>query len=219
MDDALRFENVIADGLPSGLSFAVPAGSLGVIVTSRHDENDLLVRSLLGISRPRSGAVKVLGADVGGLPDQALNSLRRRVAVVYPGGGLVSNLKVWENLVLPLEYHSYCSATEIEERGLAALKRVGYQGRLMETPGHLSLYEKRLVGLARALLTEPRLLVCNAILAGLNREEENRLVSTVIELHREDPLRTTLFLTSNPDAVADIPFDCRIVLHGSASND
>lgn len=219
MDDALRFENVIADGVPAGLSFALPAGSLGVIVTSRHDENAHLVRLMLGMSNPASGSVSLLGSDVGMLTDESLNSLRQHLAVVYSTGGLVSNLKVWENLLLPLEYSSLCSPVEIEERGLAVLNRVGYSGRLMETPGRLSLYEKRLVGLARALLIDPRLIVCDAILAGLSREEQQRIVSTVLEFHHEEPERTTLLITSDPDSVKDIPFDCRIVLQGSASND
>jgi len=103
VDQALKFQDVVADELPGGVSFALPGGTLTAVITSRQDENDQLVRLVLGLSKPDAGSVSLLGADLAGVSKKALNDLRKQVAVVYPSGGLVSNLKVWENLVLPLE--------------------------------------------------------------------------------------------------------------------
>jgi len=216
MDQALVFHDVVLDESTAPLSLAVPACALVALITSRQDESDRLVRLMLGLTKPGAGSVVTLGEDVAAASEKDLNRLRRLVAVVHPNGGLVSNLKVWENLVLPLEYHSSLPPAEIEARGLASLRRVGYPGGLMELPGHLSLYERRLIGLARAMLTEPRLILYSAILAGLRASESSAIISTLLEFHREDPQRTTLFITPNQELIAGIPFDSRIFLNGSA---
>ena len=216
MYQALTFQNVLLDEGSQPVSLDVPQGAMVALITARQDENDRLVRVMLGLSRPFSGSVSTLGEDVAAASERSLLDLRRRLSVVHPGGGLVSNLKVWENLVLPLEYHSSLSPAEIEARALAALRRVGYAGGLMELPGPLPLYEKRLIGLARAMLTEPELIIYNAILAGLRGEEKSSIISTIMEFHRQDPKRSSLFVTPNLELISDVSFDSRIFLHGSA---
>ena len=216
MYQALTFRDVVPDEGGEPISFAVPAGAMVAVITARQDENDRLVRLMLGLSKPYAGSISTVGVDVAAASEKGLNDLRQRVSIVHPGGGLVSNLKVWENLVLPLEYHSSLTPAEIEARGMAALRRVGYTGGLMELPGHLPLYEKRLIGLARAMITDPGLIVYNAILAGLRGEEKSVIISTIMDFHREDPQRGSLFITPNLELITDIPFDSRIFLNGSA---
>lgn len=219
MAEVLQFHNVVAEELPRKVSFNLPGGCLAAVITSRQGESDSLARLILGLARPAAGSIRLLGEDIGTAPEKVLYALRKRVAVVFPTGGLVSNLKVWENLVLPLEYHAACPQAEVEERGLAALRRVGYGGRLMEIPGHLSHYEKRLIGVARAMLTEPELIVYSAVLAGLSGGEKSGIIAAALEFHREKPGRTLLFISPDPETIKEIPFDSFIVLKGSASHD
>ena len=216
MNHAVHFEQVNADDLTREVSFALPPGALALLVTSRREESDRLVRLLLGLSRPQAGRLSVLGEEVGALSEKALVALRKSLSVVFSSGGLVSNLKVWENLVLPLEYHFACTPSEIQEKGEAALRRVGYCGGMMELPGHLSLCQKRQVGLARAMLSEPRLMIFDAMLDGLQDDEKACLTPAALEFHREQGGRTSLFITSNPESVRDIPFDLRVVLKEGA---
>lgn len=216
MEFAVKFDKVVADELQEEVSFAVAARRMVAAVTARHEENDLLVRLMLGLARPQSGAITLLGEEVGAAPEKALNALRQRIAVVYPTGGLISNLKVWENLVLPLEYFSLYPQAEIEERGMDALKRVGFTGGLMELPGHLSLYGKRQVGLARAMLLQPELVVYDEILAGLSGDQRDAITSVVESFHRESPGRSSLFLTADEDAVREITVEARIAIKGSS---
>lgn len=218
MLEAIKFDQMVADESLKELCYAVPGGTLAGVVSSRQEENDLLVRLLLGLAKPVAGSVAVLGQDVGNAPEKALVALRRQVAVLFPTGGLVSNLKVWENLVLPLEYHFDFSQEEIEERGMAALRRVGYAGGLMELPGHLSLYQRRQVGLARAMLTDPRLVIYNAMLDGLSQGEKAAMTAAALEFHRESEQRTSLFMTPNQETIKEIPLDSRILIKGSSTS-
>lgn len=215
MPQALTFKDVVMEEAGEPASFSAPAGSLLALITSRQDDSDRLVRLLLGLARPAAGSVTTLGQELAFASGKDLERLRGRVAVVHPAGGLISNLKVWENLVLPLEYHGALSPAQIEERGRRVLRRVGYSGSPMELPGHLTLYQKRLVGLARAMLIEPELIVYNAVLAGLREDERTAMLSAIWEFHREEQGRSSLFITSNLELVADLPFEGRIFLKGS----
>lgn len=219
MAEAIRFHNVVVDELPKQFSFVVPGGCMGTVIGSRQEESDLQVRLMLGLTMPAAGSVTVLGEDVGTSSAKALHGLRKRIAVVYPTGGLVSNLKVWENLILPLEYHALYPPQEIEEKGVAALDRVGYAGGLMELPGHLSLYERRQIGLARAMLTEPRLIIYNALLDGLSGSERSAVIAAATAFHLEKPERTSLFLTSNQESIKEAVTDSRNLINGSSSHD
>ncbi|HBA89701.1 MAG TPA: organic solvent ABC transporter ATP-binding protein [Geobacter sp.] len=219
MEFAVKFDNVVADELQEKVSFAVTGRCMTAAVTARQEENELLVRLMLGLARPLSGEIALLGEDVCAASEKALNALRRKVAVVYPTGGLISNLKVWENLVLPLEYFSVCPQGEIEERGMSALQRVGYAGGLMELPGHLSLYARRQVGLARAMLLDPELVIYDEILAGLSGDQRDAITGVMETFHRESPGRSSLFLTANKDAVREIAVEARIAIKGSSLHD
>ena len=99
---------------------------------------------------------------------------------------------------------------------MLALKRVGYTGGLMELPGHLSLYGKRQVGLARAILLEPKLIIYDEILAGLSGDQRGAISEVVESFHRESPGRTSLFLTANEEAVREIAVEERIAIKGSS---
>jgi ABC-type transporter Mla maintaining outer membrane lipid asymmetry ATPase subunit MlaF len=219
MVNALEFENVWTSELLRGVHLAIPAGTLAAVITEQQEESDLFVRLLLGLAHPLTGAVSVLGEKVGDLPPSALLELRTRVAVVYPTGGLISNLKVWENLTLPLAYHSGDSPSVIEERGEAMLRRVGYGGSLLELPGHLTTYQKRSIGIARAMLMEPRLIAYNSVLSGLNETEERAIIDVALAFHREGEGRTSLFVTSEPESLAAVRFDTQIRLKGGVAHE
>ena len=218
MGEAIKFHEVVADQLPQQICYALPRGSLAGVISSRQEENDLQVRLILGFARPVAGRLTVLDLEPGAASEKALIALRRRIAVLFPTGGLVSNLKVWENLVLPLEYHASCGQEEIEARGVAALGRVGYEGGLMELPAHLSLYQRKQVGLARAMLTEPSLLIYNSLLDGLSDRENAAMSAAALAFHRESEQRTSLFLTPNQETIKGLSLDSRILIKGSSSS-
>lgn len=211
---AVEFDNITLGEILAGMSFNVESGTLSALITSNQDENDLIVRLLLGLATPDGGAMTVLGNDPSG---SGRFSQRSRIGVVHPSGGLVSNLKVAENVALPLAYHGRLMEHELARRCGAALQRVGYSGHPMELPGNLSLYCRRLVGQARAFIMDPELVVYNAVLGGLSEEERRRIVSNAVAFHREHPSMTSLFLTSQPETMRGVPLDARLILEEKSS--
>jgi phospholipid/cholesterol/gamma-HCH transport system ATP-binding protein len=210
MTEILKADHIAVVGKFEDISFAVAHGELLVLLTSKEEINTTLTRLLLGATKPDRGDLTLFGRDIASLSQRELLKIRQRIGVVFAGGGLVSNLKVWENLTLPLDYHSALSSAAIEERGLAILQRVGYKGKLMDLPGHLSLYQRRQIGLGRAMLTDPDLMIFESPSQGLNQDERQAFMEVARSFHNGKPGRASLFLTSNP-AMAELLQDARVV--------
>ena len=215
LDNAIQFQDVTADGHKECYSFAVPYGSFSSLISTRQVESDRIVQLALGLLKYSTGTILTINENVAALTTEELNKLRMRISVVFPSGGLISNLKAWENLLLPLEYHSKLSPALIHERGLTMLERVGYNGELLALPGHMSLYEKRLVGVARGMISDPELILYNNIFDGLTDSEKENISTIITEFHREKPGRTSLFMTSNHEALKEVAFDYHVILKGN----
>lgn len=210
MTEMLKADHIAVADRFEDISFAAAHGELLVLLTSKEEINTTLTRLLLGATKPDRGDLTLFGRDIGSLSHSELLKIRQRIGVVFAGGGLVSNLKVWENLTLPLDYHSALSSAVIEERGAAILQRVGYKGKLMALPGHLSLYQKRQIGLGRAMLTDPDLMIFESPSQGLNQDEQQAFMEVARSFHAGKPGRASLFFTSN-QAIAELLQDARVV--------
>jgi phospholipid/cholesterol/gamma-HCH transport system ATP-binding protein len=196
MDAALRFDGAVLPPVLEGASHAFEKGTVSAIVVSGEDDSALLVRVMTGLARLREGAFSALGRDLGTLARDELDGVRRRIGIVHPDGGLISNLKVLENVTLPLLYHSSESSREIDERAIAILGRLGFRENLFELPGRLSTFRRRMTGFARVVAAEPEVAVYNRIDDGLRAEEWNVLLEAALAFHKGAPERTTVFLSS-----------------------
>jgi len=189
-----------------------------MIITTRDDESALLMRLITGLSRPAAGAVLVNGQDVAAFEPADLYALRRQIGVVPSNGGLVSNLKYWENITLPLVFDSGGITADQEKTGLDHLERLGYSGNIMALPAHLSLHDRRTAALVRAFLRRPPvMLYCNCI-DGSPSAHRTAFLRAAQEFHTEDAGRTSLYLTSSPDLAADLPVDMVVRLDESVGS-
>ncbi len=122
------------------------------------------------------------------------------VVIVPHNGGLISNLRIWENIILPVQYHGIEVAGELEDNVGQLLSECGVEGPaaselLLKLPDQLSLYEKRLVGFVRAMLMSPELIIYDSTIEGLSRKELARAVKfdSVFRLHY--PFRTSVLVS------------------------
>jgi len=205
MTEMIRAENLSLAGISAAISFAICGGDMIILLTPKDEVSASLTNLLIGLEKPSSGKIFLFGFDTAARSDQELRDARRRIGIAYGSGGLVSNLKAWENLTLPLYYHQHLSHEEIKTRGLSLLGRLGYTGKLMDLPGNLSLSQKKIIGVARAMLIAPDMILYESPVSGMDQEEKNNFFKIAEEFHRENPDRSSVFITSDRDVVRYLP--------------
>src|SRR3989344_9125763 len=212
----IRFDHV-TKGPVRNLSFDLDRGGTAKILFDSEDRKNLFFGLLAGRQRPETGKVLFFGKDLYARGENARLALFRRIGVVPSDGGMISNLKAWENLLLPAWYHRGLTAEQAErpvaeifeqlESGEAGLKR-----RMGELPGQLSLYELRVVALARARLVEPDILIYDFTFAGLERDAAQQLMKLTGEFHGRKAGRVSLYLCPDDAVSARLAVDRTITL-------
>ncbi|MFZ3123278.1 MAG: ATP-binding cassette domain-containing protein [Thermodesulfovibrionales bacterium] len=163
-------------------------------MTETEFEKNLLLRIFTGLTRLDSGKIFIFGKEVSSFSYSELNAARKRMGIVLNNGGLISNLKVWENIMLPLSYHSSLSHHDMDEKMISILGKIGYDDDLTILPGPLPVYKKRLVGFARAMLMEPDLIIYDSVFEGLSSDIRSKVLETITAFQREKEGRASLFL-------------------------
>lgn len=213
MSDELTFRDVSYPNFFEGFSFELPSGSSTLIVTSREAESALLSRLITGLSLPSHGCVLVDEQEITTFTPEQLYDLRQQIGIVPSHGGLISNLKVWENITLPLMYHAGEVTPEDEQTAQTYLATLGYSGNVMVLPAHLSLHEKRIIALVRAFLTRPRMIVyCNCF-DGLPSTQHSLFSRMATEFHTTRDDRISLYLASSADMAVELCVDRVIHVH------
>lgn len=209
----IQFANVTAEHLDTPLDFSIPEGVIASLVTSRDVEGETIVRLLLGFRAPFSGSISVNGLEPATLIDSQLSDFRRGIGVVYHDGGFISNLNMWENLILQLSFEGGIKRSELEERASVALQQVGFNGGLHNLPSRLSIFQRKQVAIARLLLSSPAIVLCQSLFEGLSRGEQKSITTVLLEYCRGG--KTALLLTSNPDSLKGVATDLTFYTGGT----
>lgn len=210
-------------GLLECASFSISEGNICAVLTETDFERNLLLRVFTGLARLDSGKIFIFDKDLSSISYAELNEIRERMGVVLNDGGLVSNLKVWENLMLPFVYHTSrnrvattLSHQDMEEKMMNILSKTGYDDDLNILPGPLPTYKKRLLGLARAMLMEPDLIIYDSVFDRLSSDIRDKVLEAVNLFHRERKGRASLFLATSESSIEDIKADSiHILKNGS----
>jgi phospholipid/cholesterol/gamma-HCH transport system ATP-binding protein len=198
----LRFERVTVvfdeHKALDDVSFEVAPGHSLVIFGAAGSGKTVLLKTALGLQRPESGRVYVFGQDITELREQDLFAIRSNVGVLFQEGGLFDSLTVEENVSYPLANLEGFKGTpeEMHARSEEALRFVELEHTLEKFPSELSGGMRRRVGIARAVVTRPRLVLYDSPTAGLDpitaytiialilKERDLENTSTVLATHR-----------------------------------
>lgn len=218
MSVPLVFNLVNYPGILENFSREFSGGTSALLVSPREHACMLLTRLITGLAHPASGKVLIDGIDLATLEYDDLLKVRQQMAIVSPNGGLISNLKVWENLTLPLMYHRSSLNNEEERRALAHLEALGYTGNIMALPAHLSLHDRRIIALARAFMTDARIVVYQECFEGVSTQALPLFARLTASFHAERSDRVTLYLAATDRSADLLKPDCVIHVSDAVEN-
>jgi len=196
-----RGERAIFDGL----NLRIPRGSVSAIMGPSGTGKTTLLNLITGQLLPDEGAVLFEGRVVCPCSRQRLYDTRRQIGVLFQDGGLLTNLNVFENVAFPLREHTRLPEQLIRQIVLMRLQSVGLRAAWQRMPSELSGGMARRVGLARALVLDPKLIVYDEPFAGL----DPIAMGVILRLIRQtnDVLGITSIVVTHDVAEAEILAD------------
>ncbi len=171
------------------LNLAVKRGSTLVVIGRSGCGKSVMLKHIVRLMRPDSGKVFIDGQDIWELGEQDVFILRKRMNIVFQGGALFDSLTVGENVGFELIEHGFVSESEIFDRVEEALSLVGLSGISNLTPSELSGGMKKRVALARAICTNPEILLYDEPTTGVDPITADSINELIVSLH--DKLKVT----------------------------
>jgi putative ABC transport system ATP-binding protein len=169
------------------VTFAVNAGEVAAVVGPSGSGKTSLLMVLAGLEKATSGKVIVAGRDITNLNEDQLAIFRRQnLSIVFQSFHLIPSMTALENVSLALEIaETMKHFRDIEEAAAAALAEVGLGDRLHHLPNALSGGEQQRVGLARAMVTNPKLLLADEPTGNLDQDTGARVIELMFGVARE----------------------------------
>jgi len=170
----IQFENVSLEYTPGkfalqNVSFTLPAGSFAFLTGHSGAGKSSLLKLIARLEKPTNGDIVIDGIDFGSVKPRHEHKLRQQMGIVFQDNQLLNERSVFDNVALPLIIGGY-RYKDIKKRVGAALERVGLSGRAWDEPLSLSGGEQQRVGIARAVVAKPRLLLADEPTGNLDAE-------------------------------------------------
>lgn len=164
-----------------GISFQLMHGETKAIFGVAGSGKSTILKLALGLMKPDSGRIFVLGEEVTSMSEDQLFELRRRVGIVFQESALFDSLTVRENVAFRLYEEGNVSDEEIEKRVREALSFVELENTMDLYPSELSGGMRRRVGIARTIITNPEVLLYDSPTGGLDPVTSNTIIELVVK--------------------------------------
>jgi len=185
------------------ISFEVERGEIVAILGGSGSGKSTLLKNMLRLEQPIGGRVVFQGTEISTLDESELNRARLGIGFLFQNGALLGSLSVAENVAMPLEMHSDLPPPVIERLVRLRLRQVGLEGADSRLPAELSGGMRKRAALARALILDPPLLICDEPSAGLDPVSARRLDDLLLRL-RDDLDTTLIVVTHEVDSIRRI---------------
>jgi phospholipid/cholesterol/gamma-HCH transport system ATP-binding protein len=178
-----------------GVSFSLVRGETKALFGVAGAGKSSILKLVLGLIRPDSGRIHVLGHDITEMREEDLFALRDRIGMVFQESALFDSLTVRENVAFRLMEEGRISGEEIERRVREALSFVELERTLDRLPSELSGGMRRRVAIARAIITQPELLLYDSPTGGLDPVTSTTIVELIVK--QRDVYKTSSLLVSH----------------------
>jgi phospholipid/cholesterol/gamma-HCH transport system ATP-binding protein len=191
-DVAITFEK---NEVLKGITFRLAHGETKAIFGVAGSGKSTILKLAIGLLKADSGHIRTLGEDVTGMQEEQLFDLRRRVGIVFQESALFDSLTVRENVAFRLYEEGGTPEAEIEERVREVLRFVELEHTLDMFPSELSGGMRRRVAIARAIITQPEVLLYDSPTGGLDPVTSTTIVELIVK--QRDVYKTSSLLVTH----------------------
>ncbi|WP_437759427.1 ABC transporter ATP-binding protein [Sorangium sp. So ce1389] len=197
-----------------GITMHLRRNETAVIIGGSGAGKTTLLRLLIGLERPTSGHIWVDGVDMGALDDYEMNRMRQRFGMVFQYAALLDSLTIFDNVAFPLrEHRKHMSKRDIRDKVVGMLNSLGLENKEERMPSELSGGQRKRVGLARALMLEPEILIYDEPTSGLD-PLTSRMVDDLIEETRARYKVTSVVISHDMASTFRIAHQAFLVIQG-----
>ena len=189
-----------------GLSLSIPEKKITAIVGRSGCGKSVLLKHIIGLLKPDAGEVRVNGDVLSELGGSQLNTIRKKFGMLFQGAALLDSMDVFHNVAFPLQEKTRLSIDEIKIRVERELKNVGIVGMNGKYPAELSGGMKKRVGLARALIMEPEIVLFDEPTTGLDPIMKKAIHQLIFETQRRVGFTAVLVSHDIPDVFGIVDF-------------
>lgn len=196
-----------------GLDLDIPDGKITAIIGPSGEGKSVLLKHLIGLLQPDSGAVEVDGESILNLRRSELNRIREKFGMLFQNVALFDSMTVFENVAFPLQEKTPLSKEEIRGRVLSALEDVGLKNIENKFPDELSGGMKKRVGLARAVVLNPKIILFDEPTTGLDPIIKRAIHQLIKDTHAKFGFTAVIVTHEIPD-IFDVAQNVAMLFRG-----
>ena len=195
-----------------GIDLTIERGEIFGIIGLSGAGKSTLIRCINMLERPTAGKVIVDGQDMTSMSEKELRRARKNIGMIFQHFNLLSSATVYDNIAFPLRL-SHTPEAEIKKKVLPLLELVSLADKAHQYPSQLSGGQKQRVGIARALASEPKVLLCDEATSALDPQTTRSILELIQDINRKLSL-TVVVITHEMQVIKDICDKVAVIENG-----
>ncbi|CAL9672408.1 putative ribonucleotide transport ATP-binding protein mkl [Actinosynnema sp. ALI-1.44] len=186
------------------VTLTLPPGEVSVMLGPSGTGKSVFLKSLVGLLKPEKGRIMINGTDLVRCSEHKLYEIRKLFGVLFQDGALFGSMNLFDNVAFPLREHTRKTEAEVRRIVLEKMEMVGLVGAEKKLPGEISGGMRKRAGLARALVLDPEIILCDEPDSGLDPVRTAYLSQLLIDLNSQIDA-TILIVTHNITVARTVP--------------